>query len=174
MRTLAMSGHRCKESLDAASASLLLMHALRQLRDGDAHPSGHSQNPPQAQNTPNAQINEGIKQLMSEPSSPVHTTVNANAGAGAGAQASLQAGSEQNSNNNNNNISCGSARSAGGGSGGGVATGGVATGVHAVPLVGGMLIAGALIVKGRTASETFDNYRELSSALYAVILVNKF
>ena len=131
MRTLAMSGHKCKESLDESSASLLLMHAFRQLRNRDAcnpcTPCKHQAAPSSPLTALPVLPGRSSMPVSSTPvSSTPHVTMKP-----------LPRGSCT----------------------------GVATRVHTVALVGATLIAGAATVKGRTASETYDNYRELSSAL---------
>lgn len=113
MRTLAISGPRCKESLDESSASLLLMHALRQLRNIDAKSSGSSRNKPKSSSLHSAPL----AALPHGSDTPAHERI-------------------------------------------------VGRGLHTAAVVGVTLAAGSVIVKGRTASETYNNYRQIFRAFH--------
>jgi hypothetical protein len=122
MRTLAISGHRCKDILDKSSASLLLMHALRQLRHADVQCSDSPQKAPKSMSRQAA--------VMSPLPGSLHDP---------GASVLLH-----------NTTSLLSTKCM----------------MHATlpisAVVGATLVAGSVLVKGRTASETYGNYRDLS------------
>lgn len=127
MRTLAVSGHRCKDSLNESSASLLLMHALRQLRMHE-NDSPTPDTPGFKSQTPTFAPPSEFSHALSETSDKEDS------------QSKGLKLKEQGQMHEHVNLST-------------------------AAIVGATLVAGGVIVKGRTATETYDNYRNLSRTL---------